>query len=103
VLDTEIGKPMIIQGHTARDPAIGNIATREPIEMTRRADSIDGCVKPKGKQNRRVRGWATRLSLSGFDGLVKGGKIKVLNKTPYNASPMFGREQALQFEIDLPV
>src|SRR6187200_3152487 len=89
---------MIIQGHTAGDPAICNIAAREPIEMTRRANSIDGCVKPQGKQNRRIRRGTTRLPLSGFDGLVKGRKIKALDKTPYNASPMLGREQALQID-----
>jgi len=46
LLDPEVGEPVIVQRHAARQPAVSDVALREPLQFARRAYPFDRGVEP---------------------------------------------------------
>jgi hypothetical protein len=53
-LDPEVGEPVIVQRHAARQPPIGDVALGKPLQFARRPHPFDRRVKPPRKDRRPV-------------------------------------------------
>ena len=94
--DPEVGEPVIVQRHAAREPPIGGVALREPLQFTRRTHPFDRRIKPQRKQNRGIGGRPSRFALARENPIVKRRKIEALDETPHEARAMVRRQQTLQ-------
>ena len=76
----ELRKLVVIDRHTARDPAIGQILAGQPVQLSRRADPVHRRQEPQRKQHSRVGGRPTRGALTRFDLVVKHRQIQRLDE-----------------------
>ena len=68
--DPEVGKPVVVQRHASRQPSIGRVALRKPLQFARPNPPFDRGIKPQRHENRRIGGrWSgvprTRASNQG--------------------------------------
>src|SRR5450631_768481 len=96
--DPEVRKPVIIQRHPAGDPPIRQIALRKPLKLPRRANPLNGRVKPQCQQNCRIRRRPSRLAFTRLDAIVKRLQIHALDKAHHDAGAMINRQQPLQIK-----
>src|SRR4029077_2101483 len=96
--DPEIGEPVIVQRHAARQPPIGGVALGKPLQFARRPYPFDRRIEPQRKQNRGIGGRPSRLPLARPYPLVKLRQIEALDETPHQARAMVRRQKPLQID-----
>lgn len=98
LLDPEVGEPVIVQRHAARQPPIGGVALREPLQFARRPHPFNRRIKPQRKQNRRIGARPSRFALARPYPLVKLRQIEALDETPDDARAMVRRQKPLEID-----
>jgi hypothetical protein len=73
---------VMVQRHAARQPPIGGVALRKPLQFPRRTDPFDRRIEPQRQQDRRVGRRPSRFALARENLIVKLRKIEALDKTP---------------------
>ena len=92
-VDAEVGEPVIVDRHAARQPAIGGVALREPLQFARRPDPFDRRIEPQRKQHRGIGGRPPRFTLAREHLIVKRRKIEALDEAPDQARAMVRRQK----------
>ena len=98
VFDPEVGKPVMVQRHAARQPPIGGVALRKPLQFPRRTDPFDRRIEPQRQQDRRVGRRPSRFALARENLIVKLRKIEALDETPDDARAMLRRQKPLEID-----
>ena len=96
--DPEIGEPVIVQRHAARQPPIGGVALGKPLQFARRPYPFDRRIEPQRKQNREIGGRPARLPLARPYPLIKLRRIAALDETPDDARAMVRRQKPLEID-----
>jgi hypothetical protein len=97
-VDTEVGEPVMVQRHAARQPPISGVAFGEARQFARRPYPFDRRIKPQRKQNRRIGGRPSRVALARKNLIVKRRKIEALDETPHEARAMLRRQETLKID-----
>ena len=72
MLDPEVAQRVVVDAHTAAQPAVGIIAVAQPVEFARRAHAVKHRVQPQTHQNGRIDGRAPDAALDGTRLRVQG-------------------------------
>src|SRR5580700_5368059 len=98
MVNPKVRKTVVVQRHSARQPAVGDVAAAKLLKLSGRTYTFNRRVEPKSHQNRRIGRGTTSLSLPRTYRLVQGRKIKARNKAPHNPRPMVSRQQTLKIQ-----
>jgi len=94
----EVRKPVVVDRHTARDPAVGQILAGQPVQFARRAHPVHRRQKPQRKQHSRVRGRPPRHPLARLDLVVQHRQIQRLDEANHQSRPVVGRQPAIRID-----
>ena len=87
-VDAEVGEPVIVDRHTPRQLAIGDVALAKPLQFARRADPFDRRTEPQRHENRRIGGRPSRFAFAREHPIVKRREIEALDEAPDEARVM---------------
>jgi hypothetical protein len=93
---TEIRKRVVVHRHAAANPHVSDVLFTQPVQLAGAADTAQGSIQPKCKQNPRVGGWVARSARDGGDLVVNRRQIQPFDEFPYDPRLMIVGQHIVQ-------
>ena len=85
MFDAEVGEAVVVHGHAATQPLVGQALLAEFVESSGTADAVEGGVQPQGHKDAGIIGVSSGDALSCLNGLVEGGEVESFDVSPDEA------------------
>jgi len=92
----EVGEGVVVDADPAADPAVGVVLVAQAVEGPGAAHPLERGVQPERHEDRRVDRRTAAVALRLPDLGVEGRQVEALDERPCEASPVLGRQEALE-------
>ena len=93
--NAEVAEAVMVDRNAARQPAVGQVAFAQTVQLARRANALDGGEQPQRKLHRRIGRRPAGLALARRDLVVKRRQIERRHEAPHQPGNMIGGQPGL--------
>lgn len=96
VLGAKVGQGVVVDAHTATQPAVGVVALAQPVDLAGRAHAVDGGPQPQRDEDGGVDRRAARRAFERADARMQRPEVERLHKRPDGARRVIRSQKRVQ-------